>query len=71
MLDADATDGDLNVIHGTLSGRTFAGNLTRLFVDVGDEKQIVIEARSQDAPRQLGANINVGWQPADSRVLVE
>ena len=71
LLDADATDGDLNVIHGTLSGRTFAGNLTRLFVDVGDEKQIVIEARSQDAPRQLGANINVGWQPADSRVLVE
>ncbi|MDH3634933.1 MAG: ABC transporter ATP-binding protein [Gammaproteobacteria bacterium] len=71
LLDNDATDGDLNVIRGTLSGRTFAGNLTRLFVDVGDEKQIVIEARSQDAPRQMGTSINVGWQPADSRVLMK
>jgi len=71
LLDNDATDADLNVIRGTLSGRTFAGNLTRLFVDVGDEKQIVIEARSQDAPRQMGTSINVGWQPADSRVLMK
>lgn len=71
LLDQDASDGDLNVIRGTLSGRTFAGNLTRLFVDVGDDKQIVVEARSQDAPRQMGASINVGWQPAHSRVLME
>lgn len=71
LLDNDATDGDLNVIRGTLSGRTFAGNLTRLFVDVGDEKQIVVEARSQDAPRQMGSSITVGWHPADSRVLTE
>ena len=50
-------------------GRT--GNLTRLFVDVGNEKQLVLEARPQDVPQQPGAHLHIGWRPVDSRVLVE
>ena len=51
---------DLNVIDGVLSGRTFAGNLTRLFVDVGIETPIVVEARPQDAPDDIGGKLQFG-----------
>ncbi|MCZ6578439.1 MAG: ABC transporter ATP-binding protein [Gammaproteobacteria bacterium] len=71
LVDVGAQNSDLNVISGKLSGRTFAGNLTRLFIDVGEEKQMVVEARPQDAPSEIGVNLNIGWQPEDSRVLTE
>jgi putative spermidine/putrescine transport system ATP-binding protein len=71
IVDANAEVEQLNVIDGTLSGRTFAGNLTRLFIDVGDDKPVVIEARPQDAPKEIGASLRIGWNPRDSRALVE
>jgi len=71
IVDSDAGEEHLNIIDGTLSGRTFAGNLTRLFIDVGDDKQVVIEARPQDAPRDIGIGLKIGWRPQNSRVLVE
>ncbi len=71
LVDNAAAGGDLNIISGTLSSKAFAGNLTRLFVDVGHEKQLVLEARPQDVPQQPGAHLHIGWRPADSRVLVE
>ncbi len=70
LIDEGAAD-ELNVIEGTLTGRTFAGNLTRLFVDVGGENQVVIEARPQDAPQQMGVPVRVGWQPEHTRVLTD
>lgn len=71
LVDVGAQNSDLNVVSGKLSGRTFAGNLTRLFIDVGEEKQMVVEARPQDAPSEIGVNLKIGWQPEDSRVLTE
>jgi len=70
LVDDGARHG-LNVINGTLSGRTFAGNLTRLFIDVGDDNPVVVEARPQDAPSEIGASLRIGWDPADARVLTE
>jgi spermidine/putrescine ABC transporter ATP-binding subunit len=69
VIDSESASGGLNVISGILSGRTFAGNLTRLFVEVGNGAQVVIEARPQDAPTEIGASLLVGWQPEDSRIL--
>jgi putative spermidine/putrescine transport system ATP-binding protein len=72
QLIGDGTpDPELNVISGKLSGRTFAGNLTRLFVDVGTETPVVIEARPQEAPTEIGVNLKFGWHPKDSRILTE
>ena len=71
LIDDGAVSEGLNVIEGTLAGRTFAGNLTRLFVDVGGDTQVVIEARPQDAPQQIGVNVKIGWQPEHTRVLVD
>ena len=71
LVDVEAQNSGLNVISGKLSGRTFAGNLTRLFIDVGEETQMVVEARPQDAPSEIGASLKIGWHPEDSRVLTE
>ncbi len=71
LVDTSSSDNALNVISGKLSGRTFAGNLTRLFVDVGAESPIVVEARPQDAPSEIGVSINIGWKVENSRVLTE
>ena len=71
LVDAGVTDKSLNIISGKLSGRIFAGNLTRLFVDIGDDTQIVVEARPVDAPTEIGVSLHIGWQPEDSRVLTE
>ena len=71
LVDAGVNDKGLNIINGKLSGRTFAGNLTRLFVDIGDDNQIVVEVRPMDAPTEIGVSLHIGWQPEDSRVLTE
>jgi spermidine/putrescine ABC transporter ATP-binding subunit len=71
LVDTSSNDNALNVISGKLSGRTFAGNLTRLFVDVGTESPIVVEARPQDAPSEIGVSLDIGWQAENSRVLTE
>jgi len=71
LVNSEASDPGLNIISGKLSGRTFAGNLTRLFIDVGEETPVVVEARPQDAPDEIGVDLNIGWRPEDSRVLIE
>jgi spermidine/putrescine ABC transporter ATP-binding subunit len=71
LVDAGVNDKGLNIINGKLSGRTFAGNLTRLFVDIGDDNQIVVEVRPLDAPTEIGVSLHIGWQPEDSKVLTE
>jgi putative spermidine/putrescine transport system ATP-binding protein len=71
LVDSGAHSSGMNVISGKLSGRTFAGNLTRLFIDVGADTQLVVEARPQDAPNEIGVNLHIGWQAEDSRVLTE
>ena len=71
LVDSASSDAGLNIINGKLSGRTFAGNLTRLFIDVGVESQVIVEARPEDAPSEIGVNLKIGWRPEDSRVLVE
>lgn len=71
LVDGAVDTGNLNVISGTLSGRTFAGNLTRLFIDVGSESPIVVEARPKEAPTEPGTSLKIGWRAEHSRVLTE
>ncbi len=71
LVDVGAQNSDLNVISGKLSGRTFAGNLTRLFIDVGEETQMIVEVRPQNAPSEIGASLKIGWHPQDSRILTD
>jgi ABC-type Fe3+/spermidine/putrescine transport system ATPase subunit len=66
----DTTDG-LNVLSGTLVGRTFAGNITRVFVDVGLDKPVVVESRPNDAPREIGVGVRIGWSPSNAAILAE
>lgn len=71
LVDSNTSNSGLNIITGTLSARMFTGNLTRLYVDVGADKEIIIEARPQDVPQEIGSKLHVAWQPSESRVLVE
>ncbi len=63
--------GDDNAIDGKLVGRTFAGNITRLFIDAGLGKPLVVESRPENAPSEIGTALRVGWAPDNSRVLTE
>ncbi|MFT7533834.1 MAG: hypothetical protein ACI9FD_004877, partial [Gammaproteobacteria bacterium] len=56
-------------LQGKLVGRTFAGNLTRLFIDVGLEKPVVIECKPQDAPTEIGIYLSIGWPVEHSTLL--
>ena len=71
LVDGNTSNNGFNIITGTLSARIFTGNLTRLYVDVGDDKKIVIEARPRDVPQEIGSVLHVAWRPSESRVLVE
>jgi spermidine/putrescine ABC transporter ATP-binding subunit len=50
-----------NSLTGTLVGRTFTGNLTRLFIDVGLDKPVVVETNPQNAPSKIGSNVTLSW----------
>lgn len=50
-----------NSLTGTLVGRTFTGNLTRLFIDVGLDKPVVVETNPQNAPSTIGSNVTLSW----------
>src|SRR5690606_30394033 len=61
----------LNVIDGTVAQRTFAGNITRIYVDIGFDKPVVVETRPHEAPREAGIAVRIGWHPANATVLGE
>tara|TARA_B110000093_G_C12873695_1_gene368827 strand:- start:664 stop:1113 length:450 start_codon:yes stop_codon:yes gene_type:complete len=71
FVDPGTKNEGLNIISGRLSGRTFAGNLTRVYIDVGKEKAIVVESRPEDAPKEMGSQVNVGWKVSNTKVLLE
>jgi len=71
FVDSGTKKEGLNVISGCLSGRTFAGNLTRVYIDVGKEKPIVVESRPEDAPKEMGSQVNVSWKVSNTKVLIE
>ena len=58
-----------NALDGTIAGRTFAGNLLRVYVDLDDGKRVVLEARPQDPLGEDGSAIRLGWSPDDTIVL--
>ena len=59
----------MNVLHGRIAGRTFAGNLLHVHVHIGDGPRVVLEARPQDSPGEDGSTIRLGWRPEDTIVL--
>ena len=67
-VDGSAQEG-MNVLAGTIAGRTFAGNLLHVYVDLGDGTQVVLEARPQDPIGEVGSAIRLGWKPDDTIVL--
>ena len=66
-LEADANG--MNTIEGKIVGRTFAGNLLKVYVDVAEGTQLVIEGRPRDNFEWDGARVQVAWQPGDALVL--
>ncbi len=68
MTDGDTLSG-MNVLDGRIAGRTFAGNLLHVFVDIDDDTRLVLEARPQDYIAEDGSPIRLGWRPDDTIVL--
>ena len=68
MTDGDTPSG-MNVLDGRIAGRTFAGNLLHVFVDIDDDTRLVLEARPQDYIAEDGSPIRLGWRPDDTIVL--
>ena len=69
--NSGAVTENANTLDGTLSGRTFAGNLIRLFVDIGSDNPIVIETRPQDGLPEIGEKILLEWEPENSIIFTE
>ncbi|MED5406315.1 MAG: ABC transporter ATP-binding protein [Pseudomonadota bacterium] len=69
LIDPAEKPKDFNCLEGTISGRTFAGNLTRLFIDVGLEKPVILEAKSQSISSVPGEKVSIGWPVALSKLL--
>lgn len=65
----DAVPSGANALDGRIAGRTFAGNLLHVHVDVDDGTRVVLEARPQDPLGEDGSRIRLGWRPDDTIVL--
>ena len=59
----------VNALDGRIVGRTFAGNLLHVYVDLDDGTRVVLEARPQDSLGEDGSAIRLGWRPDDTIVL--
>ena len=71
LLQSGENADGLNVIDGTVAQRTFAGNITRIYVDIGFDKPVVVETRPHEAPRDAGITVRIGWHPANATILGE
>lgn len=69
LVDTTEPSSTSNSLTGTLVGRTFTGNLTRLFIDVGLDKPVVVETNPQNAPSTIGSNVTLGW-PIDLSIIL-
>ena len=67
--DSVEPSSSMNRLDGVISGRTFAGNLTRLFVDVGLHKPVILEASSQSVKSNVGDKVTLGWPAELSKLL--
>ena len=65
----DAASSGVNALDGRIAGRTFAGNLLHVYVDLDDGTRVVLEARPQDPLDEDGTAIRLGWRPDDTIVL--
>ena len=65
----DAAAAGMNTLDGRIAGRTFAGNLLHVYVDLDDGPRVVLEARPQDPLGEDGSTIRLGWRPDDTIVL--
>ena len=65
----DSAASGMNALDGRIAGRTFAGNLLHVFVDLDDGTRVVLEARPQDPMGEDGSVIRLGWRPDDTIVL--
>jgi spermidine/putrescine ABC transporter ATP-binding subunit len=68
LANDDAPAG-MNALDGRIAGRTFAGNLLHVYVDIDDGTRVVLEARPQDPLADNGSAIRLGWWPDDTIVL--
>ena len=66
---SDAESSGMNTLDGRVAGRTFAGNLLHVHVDLDDGTRVVLEARPQDPLGEDGSAIRLGWKPDDTIVL--
>jgi putative spermidine/putrescine transport system ATP-binding protein/spermidine/putrescine transport system ATP-binding protein len=71
LLSADEPVDGMNVLAGRIASRSFAGNLVRTFVDVGGDRQIIVESRPNESSALSGASVQVAWSPSDSIILTE
>ena len=65
----DAAESEMNTLDGRITGRTFAGNLLHVRVDLEEGSTVVLEARPQDPLGDDGTGIRLGWRPDDTIVL--
>ncbi len=59
----------MNAVSGTVTDKSFSGNLVRVFVNIGSEKPLIVEDRPGDLSVGIGDRVNVVWQPHQTRLL--
>jgi spermidine/putrescine ABC transporter ATP-binding subunit len=71
LMPAGAQPPDKNALPGKIAGRSFAGNLIRVFVDVGGGTSLTVEGRPDETVGETGERVVVAWDPKDGIVLAD
>jgi spermidine/putrescine ABC transporter ATP-binding subunit len=59
----------LNVFDGTVTGRSFVGNLVHVLVQVPPDLSLLVEQRPDDHGVVTGQRVQVAWAPGDASLL--
>ena len=71
IVDAAASaPAEMNALEERISGRTFAGNLIHVYVNIDGGRRVVLEARPQDPVGEDGSTTRPGLCPDDTIVLI-
>lgn len=70
FVNGDDSTSEQNVLRGHIAGRTFAGNLLKVYVDIGSGAPVVVECRPQDVEVEIGMAVSIGWKPELGSVLI-
>lgn len=67
---ADGASDTTNCVNGTVIGKSFAGNLMKVTVEVADDLELVVEHAPRQYQHNIGDQVSVSWSKDDGIALL-